>query len=170
LKPVLLRRAGLCLTRILTIFGLNESGSSGTDGSIGIAVDNSGTGDDDDGVSNEKLSSFVDAIADLRVMLRTKAVADKDKDLFTLCDDIRDKVLAGLGVRLTDKALTAGAGVGSGTSYTWSLENPDVLLKEIESRKAAAEEAKKAVEARKAAAKAAAAEKAAAAAEKKQKK
>ena len=91
----LLRTISRFVTKIMDIFGCGSWGDS-----IGFpSSDASSSG----GVDRETiLLPFLDVISNLRAEIRTKARALKSKELFQLCDSIRDNILPELGVKMED--------------------------------------------------------------------
>mmetsp|Transcript_82660 Transcript_82660/g.233652 ORF Transcript_82660/g.233652 Transcript_82660/m.233652 type:complete len:538 (-) Transcript_82660:49-1662(-) len=103
---------------------------------LGLVPDEIGFGSMAGGASTEEtLRPYLDALRDFRHDVRTTMRAGADKaTVLGACDRVRDEVLPGLGVRLED--------VSDPPSSRWKLDDPKILLKEIEEKKAAEAEAK----------------------------
>ena len=85
--------------------------------------------------TEETLRPYLDALRDFRHEVRTTMRAGGDKGaVLGACDNVRDEVLPSLGVWLED--------LSDPPSSRWKLEDPKVLLKEIEEKKQAEAEAK----------------------------
>lgn len=52
---------------------------------------------------DESVLPYVDAFAAFRDSVRTVARTDRNKELLDLCDEVRDRVLPTLGVRIEDR-------------------------------------------------------------------
>ncbi|GMH84150.1 hypothetical protein TrVE_jg7116 [Triparma verrucosa] len=129
-KPVVLvvRSAGVYVTRIFKVFGLIPEGAE-----IGFPL-----GGGEGGASKEDLlAPFLDAVLDFRSSIRSAARNKEFEELLKLCDGLRDDVLPGLGVQLEDK---------EGTKGVWKLANPEDIKrqkeqKELEVQRKASEKA-----------------------------
>lgn len=78
------------------------------------------------------MADLVNALSKFRHTIKEKARAGNTKEIFDVCDELRDDVLPFLGIRLEDK----------GNSSVWKLDDPEVLIKARE-KKIAEKEAKK---------------------------
>lgn len=89
-----------------------------------------GLGDDEQGSSNsgasreENIEPVMKALIDFRIAVRGQADQGKGA-LMKLADELRDQQLTEIGIRLEDK--------GADRSV-WSLEDPEVLRKELEAK------------------------------------
>ena len=121
-KPQLLSRAAVYVHTILKIFGVVAESFPSLAASQG------------DGA--KQLTDVLDAFCGLRDQLRALGAQTKLKELFQICDDLRDKVFIDLGVKIEDDAKKS----------RWSLEEPETLRKELEAkiREKAEKQAKKA--------------------------
>jgi cysteinyl-tRNA synthetase len=127
-KPcvLLLRAIATYITQILKVFGvINGSDDFG----FGGAVD--GRGDAGEGSGAEP---FIGAMVSFRESVRNAALeAAKGGDakaaidtILKICDGLRDEVLPKLGVRLEDRP----------TGTMWNLEDPAVMMREMEEKAA----------------------------------
>jgi cysteinyl-tRNA synthetase len=112
------------VTKILRLLGVIENDATG------FPLAASGGGED-------VLKPFLDTFRDFRSEVRGIMRGNKDsKEAATMvlneCDKVRDEALPKLGVRLED--------MSDGTTR-WKLDDPAVLMREIEGKKAAAEAA-----------------------------
>lgn len=75
----------------------------------------------------DAIAPYVNALAQFRDKIKQAAEQNQPvKDLFKLCDSLRDDVLPTLGVRLEDRA--------KGQEAVWKYEDKEVLLKEKEAK------------------------------------
>jgi hypothetical protein len=75
--------------------------------------------------SEEVITPFMNVLTKFRDQIKDKA-GDGTKELFRLCDELRDDVLPHLGIRLEDRA--------KGQEAIWKYEDKQVLLKEREAK------------------------------------
>jgi len=120
----LLRRIASFITQILRLFGVVEGGDD-----LGFPLADGG------GSKEETLRPYLDAFRDFRQEVRTAmrgaasgGGGDPKLAVMAACDRVRDEALPGLGVRLED--LSTGAS-------RWKLDDPAVLVREIEERRQA---------------------------------
>lgn len=128
---LVVRRAGLFVTKILKVLGLIPD-NSGVE--MGFPFD--GT---DDVNREEALAPILDVLMSFRSTVRDAARAKDMKGVLTACDEFRDDDLPPLGIRLEDK---------TGTSV-WKLEDAAKLV--LEREQAIAQKLQKEEEKRKAA-------------------
>jgi cysteinyl-tRNA synthetase len=96
---LLLRNISVYLTRLLNIFGLNSSVTS-IDHDIGFSRANDQQAST---VNIEDIAMpYVVEFAKFRDAVRTQAITIKNKEILTLCDNVRNMILPELGVRLED--------------------------------------------------------------------
>jgi cysteinyl-tRNA synthetase len=107
-KPQLLSRAATYVHSILKVFGVVAESAP----SLSVAT----------GESGKQLSDVLEAFCGLRDQLRALGAQTKLKELFEMCDDLRDRVFIDLGVKIEDDAKKS----------RWSLEDPATLRKELE--------------------------------------
>lgn len=118
-KHLLVKKVALYVTKMLRIFGLCQ-------GSDDIGFGDAGGAD---GASKEDtVAPFVQAFVDFRDQVRATAKSkDTDpKQLLAVCDQVRDKTLAALGVRVEDSA---------DTPAVWKMDDPAVIAKEVEEKR-----------------------------------
>jgi len=127
---LVVRRAGLFVTKILKVLGLIPD-NSGVE--MGFPFD--GT---DDVNREEALAPILDVLMSFRSTVRDAARAKDMKGVLTACDEFRDDDLPPLGIRLEDK---------TGTSV-WKLEDAAKLV--LEREQAIAQKLQKEEEKRKA--------------------
>jgi cysteinyl-tRNA synthetase len=171
-KPAVptLRKAAALVTKVLRVLGVVE----GTDDLgfplTGLGGGGGGGGGGGEGGQEELLAPYLDVFRDFRHEVRTimrgagKAEGGAEAAVghaLAACDRVRDQVLPKLGVKLEDlsappaaaAAAAAGGGGGGGSgggggggSSRWKLDDPAVLVREIEERmeKEAAAKAEKA--------------------------
>lgn len=123
-KHLLVKKVALYVTKILRVFGVVE----GCD-EIGFG-DTSAAG----GAASKEtiLAPYMDAFTEFRDKVRLIARTKGEmSSLLSHCDDVRDNVLAGLGVRVED----------STESSVWKLDDPGIIRKEIEEKRQKAAEA-----------------------------
>ena len=118
-NPNLLYNIARFITRILDIFGCVGFGDS-----IGFPFENSSTTID----REEEILPFLEVISSLRQNIRLKAKELKNKELFILCDSIRDSILPNLGVRMEDYE------TDSGLKTRLKLVDKEILLREREEK------------------------------------
>lgn len=125
-NPILLRIIAQYLTQIMDIFGC----SSFFDEQQSIGFQRSLNSNDESGNKEEIILPFIETIAKLRDEIRSLARDLKNKQLFELCDRIRDDIFPELGVRMEDLE-TTGDGDGNGQQQ-WRLKLVDreILLQE----------------------------------------
>eukprot|EP01064_Diplonema_japonicum_P010846 TRINITY_DN1806_c1_g1_i1.p1 TRINITY_DN1806_c1_g1~~TRINITY_DN1806_c1_g1_i1.p1 ORF type:complete len:793 (+),score=265.15 TRINITY_DN1806_c1_g1_i1:172-2550(+) len=126
-RPVvhLAQKIAMFITGIFRVLGLVQ----GTD-SIGFGEDASGGGKD-------ALVPFLDKFLDFRTGVRKEALPkvkfdEAMRSIMKACDEVRDTDLPPLGVRIDDRP--------DGSSV-WKMDDPEVLMKEINEKKEAAREA-----------------------------
>lgn len=73
----------------------------------------------------ELITPFMNLISKFRDQIKEKA-GEGPKELFRLCDELRDDLLPHLGIRLEDRA--------KGQEAIWKYEDKEVLLKEREAK------------------------------------
>lgn len=98
-NPNLLRNIARFITDLMNTFGCGA-----VDEPIGFPALNSNTTND----REEQILPYVEVIAALREEIRHKAKELKNKELFALCDRIRDDILPELGVRMEDYETESG--------------------------------------------------------------
>lgn len=95
---LLLRNVASYITRLITIFGLNATAASNDEIGFTRAGDQQASA-----VNVEDVAMpYVEQFALFRDAVRTQAIAVKNKEILTLCDQVRNEVLPELGVRLED--------------------------------------------------------------------
>lgn len=83
------------------------------------------TGDDSHASCEETIAPLMNVLSKFRDQMKENT--DKGpKELFRLCDELRDDILPHLGVRLEDRA--------KGQDAIWKYEDKEVLLKERENK------------------------------------
>lgn len=108
------------ITNILNIFGCIGLGEP-----IGFPIDQfSGSGFD----REQEILPFIEVVSNLRQEIRSKARELKSKELFQLCDSIRDDILPQLGVRMEDYE------TDSGLQTRLKFVDKDILLRERDER------------------------------------
>eukprot|EP00615_Pteridomonas_danica_P006089 CAMPEP_0114338302 /NCGR_PEP_ID=MMETSP0101-20121206/6947_1 /TAXON_ID=38822 ORGANISM="Pteridomonas danica, Strain PT" /NCGR_SAMPLE_ID=MMETSP0101 /ASSEMBLY_ACC=CAM_ASM_000211 /LENGTH=702 /DNA_ID=CAMNT_0001470841 /DNA_START=387 /DNA_END=2495 /DNA_ORIENTATION=+ len=117
----LIRKCALYVTKILRLFGMIDNDAMG----FPLAASSGG---------EDVLKPFLDTFRDFRqevrsVMRGCKDIKQGSSAVMAECDKVRDEALPKLGVRLED--------LSDGTTR-WKLDDPQVLISEIEGRKAAA--------------------------------
>ncbi|QDZ19885.1 cysteine--tRNA ligase [Chloropicon primus] len=115
-RVMLLKSIALYITRILQVFGLLVDSDS-------IGFGGGGGGQED------AVEKYLDAFVHFRDQIRSLARDKGIKDLLELCDSVRDDVFTELGVRVEDSTR-------EGQGSLWKLDDPAVLKKEIEEKKA----------------------------------
>ena len=70
---------------------------------------------------DQLVTELMNTLAKFRDTIKDKAGSGDPKELFRVCDELRDDVLPYLGIRLEDK--------GKGNPSIWKLEDRDVLVK-----------------------------------------
>uniref|UniRef100_A0A182R5E9 Cysteine--tRNA ligase, cytoplasmic n=1 Tax=Anopheles funestus TaxID=62324 RepID=A0A182R5E9_ANOFN len=138
-NALLLRRIASYCTDLLHIFGA----ISGPRGGIGFPISSGAVGDGTAGDLEQTVMPYLQALAEFRNAVREQARGLKATEILQLCDQLRDDVLPGLGVRLEDR---------EGAPTALKLVPADVLLREREAKRAeenrkAAEKERKKVEA-----------------------
>jgi hypothetical protein len=73
----------------------------------------------------EVITPFMNVLTKFRDQIKEKA-GEGPKELFRLCDELRDDVLPHLGIRLEDRA--------KGQEAIWKYEDKEVLLKERDAK------------------------------------
>lgn len=121
----LLRKVTAFVTKTLRTLGVVEGADN-----LGFPVMEGGANAED------TIRPYLDTLRDFRFDVRA-AMRDKDVDhkavVLQACDRVRDEVLPKLGVRLED--------ISNPASSRWKLDDPVVLMKEIEDKKRAQAEA-----------------------------
>ncbi|CAM9604271.1 unnamed protein product [Chrysoparadoxa australica] len=117
------------VTKILKIFGVITDGPTlgGARLCLGMlshwscmpAGDGEGSGS-----REETLGPLLDTLNGFRNTVRNSCRAGDNKGILAACDSVRDEALPPLGVRLEDK----------GEQAVWKLEDPAVLIKEVEQK------------------------------------
>lgn len=98
-NQLLLRNIAVYITRLINIFGLNSSVTAADE--IGFTRL---TEQQTSSINVEDVAMpYVQAFSDFRDGVRTIAISVKNKEILTLCDQVRNDVLPELGVRLEDK-------------------------------------------------------------------
>jgi cysteinyl-tRNA synthetase len=120
----LIRKCAMYVTKILRLLGVIENDATG------FPLQASSGGE-------EALKPFLDTFRDFRQEVRglmrgCKDIKEGASKVLAECDKVRDEALPKLGVRLED--------LSDGTTR-WKLDDPQVLMREIEGRKAAAAQA-----------------------------
>jgi len=117
----ILRKVAHYVTSILKVVGIAP-------GADDIGYTDSATGD-----RESVVGPVLDAMRDFRDDVRSAARRKDESSVFLkLCDAVRDKQMPPLGVRFEDPV--------KGEVSRWKLESPEVLMKEIEEKEAAARE------------------------------
>ncbi|XP_053680120.1 cysteine--tRNA ligase, cytoplasmic [Anopheles nili] len=135
LNALLLRRVASYCTDLLHIFGA----ISGPRGGIGFPITSGtatdGVGGTTGGDLEQTVMPYLQVLAEFRTAVREQARGLKAGEILRLCDQLRDDVLPGLGVRLEDR---------EGAPSALKLVPAEVLLREREAKRA--EEARKLAE------------------------
>lgn len=119
-NQLLLRNIAVYITRLINIFGLNSPVTAADE--IGFTRL---TEQQTSSINVEDVAMpYVQAFSDFRDGVRTIAISVKNKEILTLCDQVRNDVLPELGVRLEDKS-------GSNTAVI-KFCDPEVLRRERE--------------------------------------
>lgn len=117
----LLRKITLFVTKTLRTLGVVEGADN-----LGFPVTGGGAS------TEETLRPYLDTLRDFRYDVRS-AMREKNADnraaVMAACDRVRDEALPPLGVRLED--------ISDPPSSRWKLDDPAVLVKEIEEKKRA---------------------------------
>ena len=118
-NPNLLQSIASHITRILDIFGCVGIGDP-----IGFPLESSS------GIADreQEILPFLNVISQLRQEIRLKAKELNNKELFTLCDSIRDDILPPLGVRMEDYETE------NGLQTRLKLVDKEILLREREEK------------------------------------
>ncbi|XP_035891839.1 cysteine--tRNA ligase, cytoplasmic [Anopheles stephensi] len=132
-NALLLRRVASYCTDLLHIFGA----INGPRGGIGFPISSgaAGAGTGMAGDLEQTVMPYLQALAEFRNAVREQARGIKATEILQLCDQLRDDVLPGLGVRLEDR---------EGAPSALKLVPAEVLLREREAKRA--EENRKAAE------------------------
>ncbi|XP_027204731.2 cysteine--tRNA ligase, cytoplasmic [Dermatophagoides pteronyssinus] len=129
-NPILLRIIAQYLTQIMDIFGC----SSFFDEQQSIGFQRINNNDESTGNKEEIILPYIETIAKLRDEIRSLARDLKNKQLFELCDRIRDDIFPELGVRMEDLETTGDGdnGIGQQPQQQWRLKLVDreILLQE----------------------------------------
>lgn len=133
-NPNLLRNIASYITKLMNTFGCGD-----VDDPIGFPSQNSCLSTD----REEQILPYLEVIAYLREEIRLKAKELKNKELFSLCDRIRDDILPNLGVRMEDYETE------SGLKSRLKFVDKDILMREREERIKAEEQKRAAKEASK---------------------
>ena len=97
---LLLKTIARYITHLLDIFGLNSSSTS-SDHEIGFSR---ATEQKASAVNVEDIAMpYVEQFARFRDEVRAEAIAVKNKEILSLCDQVRNEILPDLGVRLEDR-------------------------------------------------------------------
>lgn len=112
IKVPLVRQVSKYVHRILKVFGVYDE-------DVVPATEEGGVSQED------AIAPLMNTFARFRDTIKEKA-GEGPKELFRLCDELRDDVLPHLGVRLEDRA--------KGQQAIWKYEDPEVLLKEREAK------------------------------------
>jgi len=116
-KNLMVQKVAIYVNKILRILGVVQG--SDTIG-FGEATGEGG------GSKEEVVAPFVDAFVDFREKIRSAAKAKGESSAFLKeCDDVRDEVLANLGIRVED----------SNESSIWKMDDPAVIKKEVEEKR-----------------------------------
>ena len=75
---------------------------------------------------DELVTELMNALAKFRDTIKDKAATSDPKELFKICDELRDDVLPYMGIRLEDK--------GKGNPSIWKLEDRETLIKQREQK------------------------------------
>jgi len=70
---------------------------------------------------DQLVTELMNAMTKFRDTIKDKADSSDPKELFRVCDELRDDILPYLGIRLEDK--------GKGNPSIWKLEDRDTLIK-----------------------------------------
>lgn len=101
INRLLLRNIAAYITRLINIFGLNSSTTTADE--IGFTRS---TEQQASNVNVEDIAMpYVEQFALFRDAVRTQAIAVKNKEILTLCDQVRNEILPELGVRLEDQGM-----------------------------------------------------------------
>lgn len=123
-----IKKAAIFVTQILRVVGVIKGNHS-----IGFAVAGGG------GSKEKVISPYVDTLKQFREKVRMamlKGPKNETRDaVLAMCGEVRDDILPALGVRLED---------GDDGASRWRLDDPAVLLREIQDQREAAEAKKKA--------------------------
>jgi len=118
----LLRKACALVTKVLKCLGVVEGADD-----LGFPLDlGGGKGGSSEGGLKPYLDTFRDFRHEVRGLMRGKDAAAASGAVLAACDKVRDETLPKLGVRLED--------LGDGSSR-WKLDDPEVLLREMEERR-----------------------------------
>jgi cysteinyl-tRNA synthetase len=123
-KALLVKKIAMYITKMLRVFGTTECSDE-----IGFGDSNTTGGGGGGGGSKEAIvGPFVDALVDFRDQVRMAAKQKNSgpSDLLPQCDDVRDTALARLGVRVEDSAAASVS----------KLDDPEVMMKEIQEKRA----------------------------------
>jgi cysteinyl-tRNA synthetase len=113
IKVPLVRQISRYVLKILKVFGVYD------DDIVPAADDASAVGGED------AIAPLMNVLSKFRDTIKDKA-GEGPKELFRLCDELRDDILPHLGVRLEDRA--------KGQEAIWKYESAEVLLKEREAK------------------------------------
>lgn len=127
-NEVLLKNIACYITYILEVFGCGTLGDS-----FGFSTETSRAQVN----KEEEIMPFLDLLANIRLEIRSRAKELKSKDLFALCDSIRDDILPNLGVRMEDYE------TDTGLKTRIKLVDKEILLKEREEKLKATESSTK---------------------------
>jgi cysteinyl-tRNA synthetase len=121
-KNLIVQKVAVYVTKILRVFGIVQGSDK-----IGYGDADGGEG----GSKEEIVAPFVDAFVSFRESVRAAAKAKSESRVFLQhCDDVRDDALAALGVRVEDSTETS----------IWKMDDPEVIRKEVEEKRAKAAE------------------------------
>lgn len=115
IKLPLVRQISKYVFKILKVFGVYDE-------DVVPAVDNAQEGA---ASYEETIAPLMTVLSKFRDIIKDKA-GEGPKELFRLCDELRDDILPHLGVRLEDRA--------KGQEAIWKYESKEVLLKEREDK------------------------------------
>ena len=126
-RVLLVQRCAQFVTKMLRVFGL--IGSPADEIGFGAAGDSSSSSSSSSGSgatsSEAVVAPILDAWAQFRTDVRTRARELKDQPLLGLCDAIRDDAMPKLGVRLEDDGVAP-----------WKLSTPEEAMRLVRERRA----------------------------------
>lgn len=118
IKVPLVRQISRYVLRILKVFGIYEE-------DVVPAIETAG---DAAGSYEDTIAPLMNVFSKFRDQVKDKASLPEGaaRELFKLCDELRDDILPHLGIRLEDRA--------KGQEAIWKYEDKEVLLKEREAK------------------------------------
>ena len=124
-RVLLVQRCAQYVTKMLRVFGL--IGSPADEIGFGAAGDSSSSSSSGSGATSSEavVAPILDAWAQFRTDVRTRARELKDQPLLGLCDAIRDDAMPKLGVRLEDDGVAP-----------WKLSTPEEAMRLVRERRA----------------------------------